>query len=178
MPILRKTDDFTLEKEDTSIDITYDRGTLAIYPYMKTRFEELLNVTTNYTAPFDMVIPNDQIYTVDGQSLEIFHNRIKLIRGVDYQEIDNKTVRFLINIWNGDYLLFRESYGFSGETSIVNADTLDGYHESDFMRIDKFLAEHNVDGWHSLPDQGSVSPYSSQRYRFKVINGSLVLETI
>jgi len=92
---------------------------------------QLHTMTSNETAPYSMYIPNGMTYTDDEKSLEIYHNRLKLIVGIDYDEnVDRRTITFLKDLAIDDTLEFIQKYGYV-DTSVDNQTRLDLEHFAD-----------------------------------------------
>ena len=119
------------------------------------RMLEVYTVPQATAAPVDITLPNNAVYTTDGKSLEVYLNRVRLVHGIDYEEVDNRTVRFLIDLNANDTILFTEKFGYV-DTSIENKSRLD--------------YEHNEVGQHIFTDLTT-----GQKYRLAVDNGNLVL---
>jgi len=137
----------------------YSFGVLYNYDFNEytsdTRMFEILTVDQDYTAPKEITIPNGSTYTTNNKSLEIYLNRARLIPVVDYEEVDSRTVRFLVDLKQNDIIVFTEKYGYV-DTSIDNKSRLD--------------YEHNEQGQHIFTDLTTGT-----KYRLAVDNGSLIL---
>jgi len=120
-----------------------------------TRMFEILTVDQDYTAPKEITIPNGSTYTTNNKSLEIYLNRARLIPTVDYEEVDSRTVRFLVDLKQNDTIVFTEKYGYV-DTSIDNKSRLD--------------YEHNNQGQHIFTDLTTGT-----KYRLAVDNGNIIL---
>ena len=116
---------------------------------------EILDITANQTAPITLTLPNNMIYTPDGKSLEVYLNRQRLINGVDFTEIDNRTIKLNIDLVAGDTLVFIQKYGYV-DTSVENKARLD--------------YEHDSVGKHIFTDLST-----GKKYRLAVDKGKLVL---
>jgi len=137
----------------------YSYGVLYHYSFESyttaTRMFETMTVDQDYTAPHEVQLPNDATYTPDGKSLEVYVNRARLIPNIDYEEIDSRTVKFLIDLHAGDIIVFVENYGYV-DVSTTNTERLD--------------YEHNDIGQHIFTDLSTGT-----KYRLAVDNGEIIL---
>jgi len=84
---------------------------------------EIMNVTSDQTAPITITLPNNMVYTPDGKSLEVYLNRVRLVNGVDFEEVDSRTIKLNIDLAAGDTLVFIQKYGYV-DTSVENQSKL------------------------------------------------------
>jgi hypothetical protein len=105
----------------------YSFGVLYEYTYdaytPDTRMFEIVNIDSDQNAPVDIVLPNGATYTTSGKDLEVYLNRLRLVPGIDYEEIDSRTVRILINLKKDDVLVFTEKWGYV-DNSVENQNKL------------------------------------------------------
>jgi len=125
------------------------------YTSSESRMFETLTVDQDYTAPKEITLPNDATYTTDNKSLEVYLNRVRLIPTVDYEEVDNRTVRFLIDLRENDIIVFTEKFSYIDVS------------DSNRARLDY---EHNDQGQHIFTDLTT-----GVKYRLAVDNGDLIL---
>jgi len=93
------------------------------------RMFEVYMVPSTQAAPVTVTLPNNATYTVDGKSLEVYLNGLRLINGVDFTEVDHHTIQITSTGLNsGDKLLFMEKYGYV-DTSVENKSRLDQEHD-------------------------------------------------
>lgn len=118
-----------------SFGVLYDHEELTYVS--RTRWREVYTVPTFYDVDSLFTIPGSQRYTVDGKSLRFYVNGIRLFNGVDYEEVDNKTIRLLRVLEVGDIVVCEEDIGYIDSTE-ENRNII--------------LAEHNEDGTHALVD--------------------------
>ena len=146
----------------TSSGVVNSYGFLYNYQPVSTtsdiRLFEVVTITSDHLAPYQMQIPYGQIYTNDGKSLEVYLNRVRLIPGVDYVEIDDRTLEFQVDLVNGDTLMFIEKYG-EVDVSIENWNRMN--------------VEHELDGHHVFVDRTT-----GIKYRLFVDNGQIQLEPV
>jgi hypothetical protein len=158
----------TVESGFTTLDIKITwNGSGKVYSfgvlYKETGFNavtdtqafEVLNITSDQSAPVTITLPNNMVYTPDGKSLEVYLNRQRLINGIDFTEVDNRTIQLNIDLKAGDTLVFIQKYGYV-DTSVENKTRLD--------------YEHNEIGQHIFTDLST-----GKKYRLAVDNGNLVL---
>lgn len=86
---------------------------------------------TNY------VIPENNYYTTDEKSLDVYLNGIRQAVNIDYREIDSSTIKWLTEPVSGDVIVCSEQIGY---VDIGNNNRI------------VLLAEHNSVGNHSIPD--------------------------
>ena len=77
-----------------------------------TRMFEVMNVNEDKPENTVITLPNGATYTPDGKSLEVYLNRIRLIPNIDYEEVDNRKVRFKIPLHKDDTIVFTEKFGY------------------------------------------------------------------
>ncbi|MCK5617666.1 hypothetical protein KAR91_88190, partial [Candidatus Pacearchaeota archaeon] len=77
-----------------------------------TRLREVYTIPSNQAGPTLYTVPNGGAYTNDGKSLELYHNRARILLGVDYNEIDGNTIQMLNPTVLGDSLEYYEKYGY------------------------------------------------------------------
>ena len=82
-----------------------------------TQLREFHTVPSNSTPPTLVTVPNSGQYTPDGRSLEVYHNRARLVEGVDYDEVDGQTIRMLVRVVQNDTIEFYEKYGLGLDTT-------------------------------------------------------------
>ncbi|NPB01027.1 MAG: hypothetical protein GXO10_06595 [Crenarchaeota archaeon] len=116
---------------------------------------QYMTVASDHTAPYQLVLPNNMVYTKDGKSLEVYLNRVRLANGYDFKEIDNRTIELEIDLKAGDTLLFVQRYG-------VVDNSIENQHRLDY--------EHNEIGQHIFKDLAT-----GKLYRLVVINGAISL---
>jgi hypothetical protein len=125
---------------------------------------EVLNVDTDIPAGTNITLPNNATYTTDGKSLEVYLNGLRLINGVDFTEVDNRTIQLTsTNLVAGDTLIFTEKYGYV-DTSVDNYQKLQSITPS----WTNNLADYIV-----LRDQTTGTPY-----KLYIDNDNLVFEPL
>lgn len=120
-----------------------------------TKMLEVVTVSEDHAAPYDVSLPYNNRYSDDRKSLEVYLNRARLIIDVDYEEKNNREVTFLTNLYFGDTIVFIEKWGYV-DNSIDNAARL--------------AVEHDSTGYHVITDQ-----ITGQNYQLVIQNGSLNL---
>lgn len=115
-----------------------------------TRMLEVWVSSANHSAPFDLVVPNNGVFTNDTKSLEVYLNGVRLSYynsitnpNGHYIELNEYSIRLLNNIYIDDIVMFVEHYGYidssvenygrvssiiSGSITTGNANTVDGIH--------------------------------------------------
>ncbi len=121
-----------------------------------TRMLEYLPLTVAYPANTQITLPNNAVYTENNKSLEIYLNGARLTPTVDYDEVNNQTVKFKIALNISDKLIFTEKFGYV-DTSIENHNRIN--------------LQHNDVGEHILTDEDT-----GQRYKLSVKSGELILK--
>lgn len=108
----------------------------------------------NYTSPVTINMGNS--YTNDGKHLRVWHSSGRMLtNGIDYNEIDSKTVEILFDIYQDEIITLYEFYG------LVDVS------ENNAIRLD---VEHNSDGYHILTDVGDGT-----KYKLQINNGNIEL---
>ena len=88
------------------------------------RMFEVLNVDSDIPHGTNIHIPHNSRYTTDGKSLEVYVNGIRMINGVDFTEIDTRTISFTsLDLKAGDQIIFIEQFGYV-DLSIENNSKL------------------------------------------------------
>ncbi|MCK5016121.1 MAG: hypothetical protein KAS32_03535 [Candidatus Peribacteraceae bacterium] len=125
-----------------------------------TRMFELFTVVGNQTQPYDITLPNNAYYVVDGKSLEVYRNGIRQIIGTHYEETDENTIRFIVDLTDTDIIMFTEFFGYV-DLSTENIDRVDR-----MLGLESpFLPSVNSLSTESITDQGGGS-----NIQFKVID--------
>jgi hypothetical protein len=115
-----------------------------LYDYSGFTFISKTRFLTTYVAPsgipsgtiFD--IPEDNSYTQDGKSLDIFKNGLRLAEGLDYEETSRTSITWLVDIESDDVITFTEQFGYV-DSSDDNKSLI--------------LEEHDISGNHTLKDK-------------------------
>ncbi|MCK5016350.1 MAG: hypothetical protein KAS32_04685, partial [Candidatus Peribacteraceae bacterium] len=122
-----------------------------------TRMFELNPVDGTHSPPYLVTLPNNAYYVIDGKSLEVYRNGIRQIIGLHYEEVDENTIRFLVDITDGDIIMFTEFFGYVDLSS------------ENFDRVNKILGLEepilSVATSESIIDQGS-----GQKIQTKIID--------
>lgn len=136
------------------------------------RLREIYNYSAGTTAsPVDVVIPNNGTYTVDGESLEVYLNRVRLL-GTEYTEVSENVVRFPTGLVTGDTIEFFERSGFV-DISDINSQNIQDL-------TDSFLEEHNNDGTHKTTSSavpcGTIIAFPTENVPagYSICDGSLL----
>jgi len=105
---------FTFDKdcELNSYGILYHYGIPEDAYSSDTRMFEILNVDEDKPENTVITLPNGATYTPDGKSLEIYLNRARLIPNIDYEEVDNRKVKFKLPLHKDDTIVFTEKFGY------------------------------------------------------------------
>lgn len=88
-----------------------------------TRMFEKYVFDTSHIAPYQTTLPNNAYYTVDGKSLEVYLNRQRLTIDTDYEEVNSRTINYLINTATNDEVIYTEKFGYI-DNSVNNQNTL------------------------------------------------------
>jgi hypothetical protein len=120
--------------------------------------QEIWIPTSDHDAPYDVTLPNGMNYTKDGKSLEVYHNRVRLINNTDFEELNSRQIRMNVDIKTSDTLVFIERYGLV-DNSIENQQRLN--------------TEHDENGYHVFEDRAN-----GNLYKLYVENGILNVEQL
>lgn len=78
-------------------------------------FRERYVVPTDMTSPVILELPNNYRYHADKKSLQVFHNRVQLIEGLDYNEVGtgiSNQIEFIVDLDTDDEIIYQEYYGY------------------------------------------------------------------
>jgi len=120
-----------------------------------TKLFETVVLSSDISAGTEYTIPNNKAYDTDGKSLMIYVNRLRMFIGVDYEEINNTTIKWLVDLKTDDSIVFEQQYG---------------YVDLSFDNKDRLNLEHDLDGNHILTDKST-----STKYQLTVDDGTIVL---
>lgn len=99
------------------------------------RLREVKVISAAAAPPSSVVVPNGGQYTADGKSLEVFHNRVRLIKDVDYSEVaGGKSISMFKAVDIGDYLEFYEKFGYV-DLSTENAVTISNHIDNTSIHV-------------------------------------------
>lgn len=127
-----------------------------LYDYMGFGFTSKTRFLTTYIAPSAipsgtyLEVPEDNSYTFDGKSMDVFKNGLRLNEGIDYREINSTTIELLLNVEEDDVLTFSEQFG---------------YVDSSDDNRSMILEEHDEGGLHKLKDQ----IFTSERFGLRLV---------
>lgn len=95
----------------------------------ETRLRQYDTIVGAHVAPYQTTVPNAGAYSFGQEALELYRDKARAIPGIDYNEIDENTVEWLIDFTGGEEIEYYEKYGYvdfsADNLLLINAHVAD-----------------------------------------------------